>query len=260
LEFFAMPDAYASLHGLISLAVVVFAVSQIMAAFWPDIRRWPETITTRSNALDNQVVPAGPTFAIWGLIFVWCMAFAIWQALPAQRGNDLLRAVAPLAAALFFFNTLWEMWVPRKGLDWGSVGIILVEVGLSLWIVAVLTVFPRELTVAELWLVKAPLFVFAGWASAATFVNLASTMVWAGLRLDPRNGVVAVWILAAAIALGAAVSFASASFFYAAPIAWGLAGIAFAARGKAERAGVQTLAILAIPLVLASAFTGHLLR
>jgi hypothetical protein len=255
-----MPDASVSLDGLTALAVVTFAVSQIVAAFWPDIRRWPESITTRSNALDNQVVPAGPTFAIWGLIFAWCMAFAVWQALPAQRGNDLLRVVAPLAAALFFFNTLWEMWVPRKGLDWGSFAIILIEVSLSLWIVVVLTIYPRALTMAELWLVKAPLFVFAGWASAATFVNLASTMVWARLRLDPRDSVVSLWILAAAIGLGSAASFASASLFYAAPVAWALAGIAFAARGKVERAGVQRLALLAIPLVIAAAFAGQWLR
>jgi hypothetical protein len=252
-----MSNAYSSFEGMIALAVVAFAMSQIVAAFWPDIRRWPETITTRSGALDNQMVPAGPTFAIWGLIFTWCIAFAIWQSLPAQRGNDLLRAVAPLAAALFFFNTLWEMWVPRKGLDWGSVAIILIEVSLSLWIVALLTVFPRALTTAEIWLVKAPLFVFAGWASAATFVNLASTMVWAGWRLDPREGAVALWILAAAVGLGAAVSFVSASLFYAAPVAWALVGIAFAARGKVERTGVQRLALLAIPLVIASAFGGQ---
>jgi hypothetical protein len=255
-----MPDNSVFPEGLTALTVVAFAVSQVVAAFWPDIRRWPETITTRSNALDNQVVPAGPTFAIWGLIFAWCMAFAVWQALPAQRGNDLLRVVAPLAAALFFFNTLWEMWVPRKGLNWGSLAIILIEVSLSLWIVVVITVYPRTLTMAELWLVKAPLLVFGGWASAATFVNIASTMVWAQLRLDPRESVVSLWILAAAIGLGSAVSIASASFFYATPVAWALAGIAISARGKAERADTQRLALLAIPLVLVSALAGQWLR
>jgi hypothetical protein len=255
-----MPAAYLTIDGAIALAVLLFAISQIAMAVWPDLRRWPETISTRSGALDNPVVPAGPTFAIWSLIFAWSLAFAVWQALPEQRGNDLLRMVAPLAAGLFFFNTMWEAWVPRRSLDWGSVAIILVEVSLALGIVAVITTDGRHLTTAETWLMKGPLFLFAGWASAATFVNIASTMVRAKTRLDPREEKVALSILAAAICLGSLVGFASASLFYAAPVAWALAGIIVSSRGKPERKRVHMLAAASIPIVLIAATVSSFVR
>jgi hypothetical protein len=245
-----MPGLAFSSDIAISLAVLIFSISQIVMAQWPDLRRWPDTITTRSAGLDNPVVPVGPTFAIWGLIFAWCLAFGVWQVLPAQRGNDLLQAVAPLAALLFLFNTVWEWWVPRRSLDWGSVAIIIIEVALSLSIVTIITLFPRELTTTETWLVKGPLFVFAGWASAAAFVNLSSTLVWAKVLPDPDKGATPVIILACAILFCGVLAFASGSMFYALPVAWALGGIALASRGKPARRAVGLLAALSAPVVI----------
>src|SRR5512135_1414627 len=45
-----------------------------------------------SDRFDVYFVPAGYVFAIWGLIYLGLIAFAIFQALPSQRENPRLRA------------------------------------------------------------------------------------------------------------------------------------------------------------------------
>ena len=41
-------------------------------------------------------VPAGYVFSIWGLIYLGLIAYAIFQALPAQRENPRLRSIGGL--------------------------------------------------------------------------------------------------------------------------------------------------------------------
>ena len=46
----------------------------------------------------SLVVPSDYAFAIWGPIFLLCLAYAAYQALPANRANPLLRQRRPLIA------------------------------------------------------------------------------------------------------------------------------------------------------------------
>ncbi len=41
----------------------------------------------------SLVIPSDYAFAIWGPIFLLCLAYAAYQALPANRQNPLLRGV-----------------------------------------------------------------------------------------------------------------------------------------------------------------------
>src|SRR5512141_3414830 len=45
-----------------------------------------------SDRFQVYFVPAGYVFSIWGLIYLGLIAFAVFQALPAQRRNPRLRA------------------------------------------------------------------------------------------------------------------------------------------------------------------------
>lgn len=49
-----------------------------------------------SDRFEVYFVPAGYVFSIWGLIYLALVAFAIYQALPAQRENPRLRRVGYL--------------------------------------------------------------------------------------------------------------------------------------------------------------------
>ena len=62
----------------------------------------------------SLVIPADYAFAIWGPIFLLCLAYAAYQALPANRQNPLLRRVGWFFAGAFFLDGLWEVLVPLR--------------------------------------------------------------------------------------------------------------------------------------------------
>ena len=252
------PDATA-LDAARAALVLLFALLQAGMAFWPDLRGWSHTISSRSADLGNPVVPVPATFAIWGLIFLACGAFALWQAVPANWGDPLLRQIGWVALALFAGNALWEAWVPRRGPDWTSVAIVLAELGLALWLLVLVT--GAGLDGWAWWLTAFPFQLFAGWVSAAAFVNLSSTLVrpFAGRPVaatgpDPRRPTVALALVGCATALGLVTAFLSGAWPYALALAWALGGIVVANRPRTTLGGtaiagaaVVALAALASP-------------
>ena len=52
-------------------------------------------------------VPAGYVFSIWGLIYLGLIAYAIFQALPAQRENPRLRSIGGLFLLSSVANIAW---------------------------------------------------------------------------------------------------------------------------------------------------------
>ena len=265
-----LPDAVvaagpAPLDHLRVALVLALAVAQAVAAFWPDLRGHRHTIATRSAALVNPVVPVGPTFAIWGPIFLSCIAFALWQAWPANHDDPLARSIGWTAAGLFAANTAWELWVPRRGLDRTSVVLILVELGLAVWLLFAVT--SADLSGRAWWLIALPFSLFAGWVTAATFVNLSSTLLGRhrsasaeagaqGRGVDPRRPAVALALIGSTAALGLVVTLASGSLPYALGLAWALAGIALANRSRRPLAGAAVAAALSV-VVAASVSPAH---
>lgn len=247
-----MLDAYLSSDGLRAVSVLLLAVAQAVMGQWPEWRHWQDTVPKRSAKQSVPIVPIDWAFAIWGLIFLGCAAFGVWQVLPDQLADPLLRRVGWLAAAAFALNTIWEYYVPKRDIDWGSVVII----GAAL---AVLLTIVVRLEAAEphdaltFWLVAAPLQLLAGWISAATFVNLGSTLKLSGVRVDRRLCLV---LLLLAGALGTSVALATGAAVYAAAVAWGLFGIVVANRFRDHDVVIGGVAGLLIPVVLAAAWIG----
>lgn len=197
-------------------------------------------------------MPAGWVFAIWGLIFLSCVVFAIHHAWPSNLSDSLLRRVGWIAVLAFATNILWEYLVPKRGLDWWSVAIIIAELAILLTLVFVLlNAGPFGSTTA--WLVAAPFLLYAGWTSAAVFVNLSSTARGEGLdpfgRGEAGN---AVALILAATAIGATVAWFTGSWLYAAAVAWALVGIAVANSGAGGVRSVRWAAVLGVGIVLAS--------
>lgn len=245
-----MLDAYASLDGLRAVAVLLAAAAQVLMAQWPEWRRWPETVPTRSAAQSLPIVPIDWAFAIWGVIFLGSAAFALWQASPAQLDDPLLRGVGWLAAGAFALNAVWQYHVPKRDIGWGSVAIIATALAILLAIVVRLDAAePHEgLT---FWLVAAPLHLLAGWISAAAFVNLGSALKLSGV---PMGRGLCLTLLLLAGGLGLSVALLSGEAVYAAGVAWALFGIVVANRVRDRDAVVLGAAAALLPTVLAAAW------
>lgn len=242
-------DSYLNTDGLRAALVVTLALGQAVMAYWPDLRRWNHTIASRSAKQQVAIVPSGWAFAIWGLIFTGCIAFSVWQALPGQLGDPLLRQLGWLAAAVFGLNIAWAYWVPKHDIGWPSVAIIVLSLVLLLNIVFGIAA-AGPLQGAHFWLMGAPFQLYAGWITAATFVNTASTLKRSGV---PFRTALSLIFLVAAAALGVAVAYSTGSIVYAGAIAWALFGIVGANVARnADQAVAFAAGLAAVPVVAAA--------
>jgi len=211
-----------------------------------------------SQANRTLVVPAGYAFAIWGPIFLLCLAYAVYQALPAQQDDGLQRRVGWWAAGVFASNGLWQVVFPREQFVLAQV--ILVA-SLVLAAAALARVVPAApLTPARTWLVAVPLALLLGWLTDATLVGLATTLVATGVWSSSGTveAVVGALLLLAGAGIAAAVLRAArplpaaALLAYAGGVIWGLVAVAVnQSDDSALTTGAAVVAALAVAAALA---------
>lgn len=250
-------ESYFGPDGMRAALVLVLAVGQAVMAYWPDLRGWDQTITSRSSSLDTLLVPFGPFFAIWLLIFTSLLGFAVWHALPGNLASPLLRDIGWWAAALFAGNMIWEAYVPRRGLDWGSVAIIGLELVLAVIIALKLAGAALQPSGLSFWLGAAPLYFIAGWISVAVFANLSSTLIVRRPPLiDSRKAGGALVLIGVAAAFIAPLAYVMGTFTFAVSAIWGLLGIAAGAHVKKAPLAVMAAAVAAALAVFLSTLAG----
>ena len=201
----------------------------------------------------TPVGPAGYAFAIWGPIFLWCLAYAAYQALPAQRENPLLRRVGLYTASAFAGNALWliALQTERFLLAWALILSILLSLAAAF---AGILRLGRPLTEAERWLVEAPLGVLFGWITVANVANAAQVLVaYAGRNVFGLAEVQwSVTLLLLGGLFAVLVTLASGSAAYALAVLWAL--LAVLVNGLETSATVASVAgTLAVIVVLALA-------
>jgi hypothetical protein len=179
--------------------------------------------------IDPPVQPAGYAFAIWGLIYGWLLVSAIFGVF--ARRNDLAwdRVRTPLLVSLAL-GTPW-LAVANRSAIWATVLIFAMAASA---IVALM----RAPNTDSGWL-RAPVSVYAGWLTAASFVSLGSTTAGYGLL---TNGI--GWaLIGIALALLVAVLVQRAAPrapLYGGTVIWALVGI-IVANGR-DPLGVTLLA------------------
>jgi hypothetical protein len=214
---------------------------------------------TRTDAAGTTLItPAGYAFAVWGLIYTASLAYAIYQALPAQRENPLFRRIGWYTAITFAATCVWLL-AAQSGATWVTVGCIVVMlVTLTLALIELIRVqAPRD--ARERWLVVLPISVFLGWVTAATVANTSAALYESGFR-DVLLSEVAwtLLMLTAAIGIGAFVTLVSrGNLFYAGTVVWFLVGLLVAALTRDNTPAVAVLAGAGVVIVAAAAFLGQ---
>ncbi|WP_240624754.1 hypothetical protein [Aurantiacibacter odishensis] len=212
-------------------AVVIAVIIQIGATFLPALGIGEE-IGSRSDATRTLVTPAGWAFAIWGPLFAGTVAFAIYQALPGQRRDDLLNAIAWPAAGAFLGNGLWAIYTQLHALTALSVVIIVFTLVCLLTVYRRLVALRREFVTVERWLVMLPLSALAAWLTAATIVNISASLKYHGVAFEQANMVLAAAVvLVGGIIAALAVGRGRGNPVYAAVFLWALTAI-YAAGGQ----------------------------
>jgi hypothetical protein len=236
------------------VVTVVAAIAQVVAGplgflFLPDVGQ----VSDQNQTL---ATPAGYAFAIWGPIFLLIGVYAVYQALPAQRENRLLRRIGWWIAAACLGNALWEVVFPQRQFVLAQVIIIAIFASLAV----AFGLLAREaraqtLSGTERWLVALPLGLLFGWLSAATLVGLGATLRATGLLPEGGAEVFAAGALlllcggiASLVLLRGAIIPAQGLLAYAAAVVWAL--VAVVAQGGADSTPIAVVAVAMIVAVL----------
>jgi hypothetical protein len=190
-----------------------------------------------SDMFKVYFVPAGYVFSIWGLIYLGLIAYAVFQALPAQRENPRLRStgwwvcLGGLANIAWIFLWHYEMFAL-------TVIAMLVLLGTLIVTYLRLGISRTKVTSAERYTTHLTFSIYLGWITVATVANITSLLDylnWNGFGISP-----VIWmgiVLAAVFIIAGLMNFTRRDVAYTGVILWALAGIAV------KFAGVPAVAI-----------------
>ncbi|TNC52846.1 hypothetical protein FHG66_00690 [Rubellimicrobium rubrum] len=194
--------------------------------------------------VDPPIQPAGWAFSIWGLIYAWLAVSGIYGLWRRADDPDWDRVRSPLLASLML-GTGW-LFIASTSAVWATVVIFLMA-GAA---VSALLGAPAR----DRWLLQAPVALYAGWLTAASFVSLGSTMAGWGVLTGPLGWAFIGLPLALVTAMAVQADRPRAPE-YGIAVAWALFGIAV--KNGMERPGVTLLAVAGIASVLTVAWAGR---
>ncbi|UWQ22801.1 tryptophan-rich sensory protein [Jannaschia sp. W003] len=214
---------------LVLVLAVAFALAPVLGPSFAgyDPAQFPVRIE------EPPVQPAGYAFAIWGVIYLWLVvsaAFGLWRRRD-DAGWDATRL--PLIVSL------------GVGVPW-----LAVALASPLWATAMIWTMLVGALVAlirtpsrDLWLLRAPVGLYAGWLTAASAVSLG--LLAAGWGLPPFGPVGwAFAALAVGIVVAAAMLLRRPSLLYGVAVAWALVAVTV-------RNGLSPLGLFALVAALA---------
>lgn len=158
---------------------------------------------TTGNVSDNipsLFTPAGYVFAIWGMIYFFLIAFAIYQALPAQKENPRLERIGFWFFLSNIFNGTW-IFFWHYGL-W-----FLTEVAMLGLLVSLIFLYVRagigksQPKFWERFSIDIPFGIYLGWISVATIANTANLLYVNKLLISSIN--IQVVLTVAMLVIGA---------------------------------------------------------
>jgi len=205
-----------------------------------------------SDKYPTLITPSNYAFSIWSLIYVGLIAFSIFQLLPSKISRfNRVRSIYIFSCVL---NCVWVYLFQYEQIATAFVVILL--------LLGALTLLSIKLngcsTLAEIWLMQAPIGLYFGWVMVAAVVNFMATLTYIQVRMSPSTAT----LLGSALMLFAAVTAVLVrvklwNFFYPLPIAWALTAIAIRQGGNTMIVAAAAVGVV-ICLVTTGSFVSNL--
>jgi hypothetical protein len=210
-----------------------------------------------SDQFQVYFVPAGYVFSIWGLIYIGLIAYAFYQALPAQKDNPRLQATGWWVVLGGLANSTWIfLWHYQQFV--GTLGAMFILLATLIAVYLRLGTGRTKVSAAETWAVRVPFSIYLGWISVATIANVSDVLDY--LKWDQwgfSDGTWMLGILLAVVVIAGLMSFTRRDIAYTAVILWALAGIGV----KFPDKGIVTIGIwIAFGLVAATLAAAFLIK
>jgi hypothetical protein len=239
---------------LVVVAVIATIVVNGLATALPINNQTTGEISDRFNVF---FVPAGYVFSIWGVIYLGLVAYAIYQALPAQRDNPRLARIAPWFILSCVANSVWIFL-------WHYEQFVLTIVAMLTLLVSLIAVYVQlgigrtAVSSGEKWLVRLPFSIYLGWVSVATIANITSTLDWVnwgGWGISEQSW--AVIMLVVAVVLALLVERTRRDIAYILVFVWAFIGIGVE---QSDATTVATAAYIAAGLLAVLAVVSFVMR
>jgi hypothetical protein len=216
------------------LTILATIVVNALANILPINGQYTGAISDRFHV---YFVPAGYVFSIWGVIYMGLIAYAIFQALTAQRKNPRLQATGWWVSIGGLANIAWIfLWHYERFVETLPAMLILLATLIITYLN--LEIGRNKVSVAETWLARLPFSIYLGWITVATVANISDVLNylhWNGFGISPE-----IWmavVLAAVLAITLAMIITRRDVAYTLVILWALVGIAI------KQANVQAVII-----------------
>lgn len=188
-----------------------------------------------SDLYPNYFVPAGFTFAIWGIIYLALLGFVIYQWV-SENAEDAVRRIGLWFVISCLANA---SWILAWHYQWVSLSLLIMLMILGSLILVYLRLGTGQQSVPSQgtrWLVRVPFSIYLGWITVATIANITTLLVNIGWSGGPLSEPVwAAIVIGAAVIIGLIVLFRRADIFYTAVLLWAFYGI------YSKRAGLDDL-------------------
>lgn len=209
-----------------------------------------------SDMYPNLFVPAGVTFAIWGVIYSWLVVFIGMQvyalfnkAISEQVFPWVLRvgnyfAISSVLNIAWLFAWHWQL----MGLSvCVMICLFLTLLRMTIWV----GVGKSKVNSQEKWLVHAPFSVYLGWISIATIANVTAYLVsikWQGWGISEFQWTTTMIVIGTLIALFVIRS--RNNIFYGAAVIWALIGISIKREAIADPISLAIVPVTTVCMML----------
>jgi TspO/MBR family len=214
-----------------------------------------QTSAEIANRLPILFVPANYVFGIWGIIYMLLLAFGIYQALPSQKQNPLLRRIGYWFALTCLANGTWLVLFHYNLFALSMVAMVILLVALIV-IYTRVGVGQQKVSTAEHWCIHIPFSTYLGWITVATIANAAYVLFdagWDGFGIAPEVWTVSLLIVAAILTL--TIIMQRRDVAYTAVLVWALVGIYV----KQSPTPVVAYSALAVAVIVAVALIARLI-
>jgi hypothetical protein len=182
-----------------------------------------------SDQYPNLFVPAGLTFAVWGVIYVLLAIFVAYQLILTIKNDTQESSFTDKIGLLFFASSIANIaWIFAWHYEILPISLIimLVLLGCLIWIYLRLNIGQSQAIRSEKYFVHLPFSVYLGWITIAMIANVTALLVdvdWNRFGLSEQFWAVAVIIVG--IAIAATILIRRGDVFYCLVVDWALLGI-----------------------------------
>jgi len=209
-----------------------------------------------SEAIDAVFTPAAYVFSIWGLIYLWLLAYVVYQALPSTADAPFQRQIGVLFAVNMVANAIWMFCWHYKW--FGATMVLMAIILVTLVLIYIrLGTGVRQARPLVQWLVRAPFSVYLGWICVATIANASTLLIdlnWN--RWGLRETDWAVIMLLVGTALSAVFSLLRRDWLVNLVVVWAFVGVFMSNNGVEGRMGAAIVALVCAVLAAAGLVAG----